>query len=71
MNAESYGKGFLIGCALPYAHFGRLSVPKRRLRYQDGHLRFTESNDKQRILCFLVDETNTLIYAKDQIEARL
>ena len=71
MNAETYGRGFLIGCALPYADFGRLSVPTRQLRYQDGCIRFTESRDKQRLLCFLVDKDNQLIYAQDQIEACL
>ena len=71
MNAESYGKGFLVACAFPYAHFGRLSVPTRQLRYQDGCIRFTESKDGQRLLCFLVDKENQLIYAPTQIEACL
>ena len=71
MNAESYGNTFLIGCAFPYAHFGRLSIPKRRLSYQDGYIRFTESKDKQRLLCFLVDEWNVLICAKDALDATL
>lgn len=64
-------QGYLIGCALPYANFGRLSVPTKRLRYRDGWIRFTESRDKQRLLAYLVDEQNQLIYADNQIEACL
>lgn len=71
MNVSGYVNGFLVGCALPYSSFGRLSVPTQHLTYQDGHIRFTESKDKQRLLCFLVDETDHLIYAKDQVEACL
>ena len=69
MDVKSYGSGFLVGCAFPYAEFGRLSVPTRQLRYQDGCIRFTESKDGQRLLCFLVNKDNQLISAKDQIEA--
>lgn len=62
---------WVVGCALPYASFGRLSVPTRQLRYQDGYIRFTESKDGQRLLCFLVDEHDQLIYEESQIEACL
>lgn len=63
--------GFLIGCAIPLETFGRLSVPRRQLRYQDGSIRFTHSKDGKRLLCFLVDQENHLIYVQDQIEACL
>lgn len=62
---------WIIGCALPYANFGRLSVPTKRLHYKDGFIRFTESRDKQRLLAYLVDEHDQLIYAEDQIDACL
>jgi len=62
--------GFLVRCHLPLAHLGRLDMPRTRLRYQNGYIRWWHDKAMNRITAILEDRDGHAMPMATQAEAR-
>ena len=62
--------GYLVRCHLPLDDLGRLDLPKTRLRYRNGYIRWWLDKGQHRLTAILENRDGHALALQTQAEAR-